>query len=289
MPNGPCAPPGPTRKPVMTSSNTSSAPAAVAARAQPARGSPASAGRGPCWRRPARRARPRGRRRTAANAASTAPSSLNGTTTVSATVALGDAGRARAARGWRRRCPRRRAGRRGGRGSSRRTSGSCRGRWRRARGAPRSSPPRCPTTRAAPSRPTRHAVADRLGQLDLARGGRAERRAVGRGALHRLDDLRVGVAEDRRAPRLHVVEVAAAVGVDEVRALAPGDEERRRRPPRRTRAPASSRRPGCAPAPGRKQVAHACFAHRALSLQALGELAGEVGEHEVGAGALDRE
>ena len=45
-------------------------------------------------------------------------------------------------------------------------------------------------------------------------------------ALHRLDDGRVRVAEDRRAPRLHVVDVAAPVGVDEVRALARRHEER---------------------------------------------------------------
>ena len=56
----------------------------------------------------------------------------------------------------------------------------------------------------------RHPRADRLDELDLARGRRAVRRAVGRGLLHGLDDLRVRVAEDRRAPRLHVVEVLAA-------------------------------------------------------------------------------
>ena len=53
----------------------------------------------------------------------------------------------------------------------------------------------------------RHARADRFGELDLTRRRRAERRAVGRRPLHRLDDRRIGVAEDRRAPRLHVVEV----------------------------------------------------------------------------------
>jgi hypothetical protein len=34
----------------------------------------------------------------------------------------------------------------------------------------------------------RDAVGDRLGELDFAWGGRAERRAVGRGAPHRVDD-----------------------------------------------------------------------------------------------------
>ncbi len=60
----------------------------------------------------------------------------------------------------------------------------------------------------------------------LARGRRAVRRAVGGGALHRLDDDGMGVPEDRRAPRLHVVEVAVAVGVEQVRALGAFDEER---------------------------------------------------------------
>ncbi len=72
----------------------------------------------------------------------------------------------------------------------------------------------------------RDPLGDGLGELDLPGGGGAEGGAGRRGALHRLDDRRVGVAEDRRAPRLDVVEVAAPVGVDEVRALAAGDEER---------------------------------------------------------------
>jgi hypothetical protein len=49
---------------------------------------------------------------------------------------------------------------------------------------------------------------DRLGELDFsARWLRRTRCPSARGALHRLDDLRVRVPEDRRAPRLHVVDV----------------------------------------------------------------------------------
>ena len=46
-------------------------------------------------------------------------------------------------------------------------------------------------------------------------------------ASTRRDDLRVRVAEDQRAPRADVVDVAVAVDVEEVRALAAVDEERR--------------------------------------------------------------
>ena len=102
----------------------------------------------------------------------------------------------------------RRAARRGARGSSPRTSRSWRGRSRRARAAPRSSRLRCPTTRAAPSRPTAPASQIASASSTSPGGRRAVRRAVGRRALHRLDDRRVRVAEDRRAPRLHVVDVA---------------------------------------------------------------------------------
>jgi hypothetical protein len=70
------------------------------------------------------------------------------------------------------------------------------------------------------------ARADRFGQLDLARRRCAEGRALGRRPLHRLDDRRVRVPEDRRAPRLHVVDVAVAVGVFQAGALTPRDEKR---------------------------------------------------------------
>ena len=64
---------------------------------------------------------------------------------------------ARATRGcpaWPGRSPPARAARRRGRGRRRRTSGACRGRWRRARAGSRSSTPRCPTRSSAACRPT---------------------------------------------------------------------------------------------------------------------------------------
>ena len=109
-----------------------------------------------------------------------------------------------------------------------------------------------------------------------------------RGALHRLDDRRIGVAEDRRAPRLHVVDVAVALGVDELRALGPVHEERRaadrvERPHRRAHA-----RRGSRPAP-RYSSSRPVTRRRQRHAEEFGDGAGEVGEHEVGAGAPDRE
>ena len=70
------------------------------------------------------------------------------------------------------------------------------------------------------------AVADAFGQNHLGLGrcpvGRAPRRRV----ADRPEHHRVGVAEDRRAPRLDVVDVTVAVDVREVGAVRLGDEER---------------------------------------------------------------
>ena len=111
------------------------------------------------------------------------------------------------------------AARRRGRGSSRRTSRSSRGRSRRGRGAPRSSPPRCPTRRAAPSRPTatRSQIASASSTSRAVGAPNDVPSAAARCTASTTAGMRV--AEDRRAPRLHVVEVLAAVGVDEVRAV----------------------------------------------------------------------
>ena len=97
----------------------------------------------------------------------------------------------------------------------------------RARGAAPTSSPRCRTTRAARARAT-------------AAGGSASRRAsisssVGapndspcaRRRLHRCDDGRMRVAERSRAPRADVVDVALAVGVPQIRALAAREKARR--------------------------------------------------------------
>jgi len=72
----------------------------------------------------------------------------------------------------------------------------------------------------------RHTRGDGLGEFDLALGRRAVRRAGGGGALDGFDNRRMRVPEDRRAPRLHVVDVAVAVGVEEVRTFRAVDEER---------------------------------------------------------------
>ena len=65
---------------------------------------------------------------------------------------------------------------------------------------------------------------DLRGQLHLTRGGGAEAGARGGGGLHRRDHLGVGVPEDQRTPRADQVDVAAAVGVEQPRALAPDHE-----------------------------------------------------------------
>ena len=126
-----------------------------------------------------------------------------------------------------------------------------------------------------------------------------------------------------RAPRLHVVDVAVALGVDQVGALAAGDEERVpadgvERPHRRVHAAgdagAGARveighaviglaviglggahvpmvRSGCGPRP----LTGSCCPPRVrgspwlTSFEELGDFVGEVGEHEVGTGTLDGE
>jgi hypothetical protein len=66
-----------------------------------------------------------------------------------------------------------------------------------------------------------------LGELALAAMRRAEGEAVDDGALHRIDDARVRVAEDQRAPRHAEIEVAVAVLVHDVRAFRLTEEDRR--------------------------------------------------------------
>ena len=287
MPKRPWAPAGPSRNPVITSSNTSSAPCSVQRRRQVLE--EAGVGRdeahvGGDRLDEHRRER---RRRWPANAASSAATSLYGTTIVSATVPGGDAGRARAGRASRRRCRRRRAARRGGRGSSRRTSGS-------------SSRPVAP--RARRTAVIAASVPDDTSRTfsTAAPAPRSPRRARPRASVGAPYDVPsaaarctastiagCGVAEDRRAPRLHVVEVAVA--------------RRCRRGTRRRPASTKNGSPPTAPnartgeftPPGmRAERALEQLVRRSLGHaheQALGDLAREVGEDEVGAGALDRE
>jgi hypothetical protein len=73
----------------------------------------------------------------------------------------------------------------------------------------------------------RDAVGDGLCEQDLALGGSAVAGAVGRGALHRVDDGRVGVAEDDGAVALHEVDVATTLDVPHEGSVGASDEVRR--------------------------------------------------------------
>ncbi len=67
-----------------------------------------------------------------------------------------------------------------------------------------------------------HPPRDLLGELDLARGRRAEARAARGGlASTAASTVGVGVAVDQRPPRADVVDVAVAVDVEELRARRP--------------------------------------------------------------------
>ena len=65
----------------------------------------------------------------------------------------------------------------------------------------------------------RHPFADRLCEQHFARRRRSVRRAVTGRVAHRLDDLRVRVAQDDRAVALHEVRVALAFDIPDVPAL----------------------------------------------------------------------
>ena len=72
----------------------------------------------------------------------------------------------------------------------------------------------------------REAIGDLGGQLDLALGGGAVAGALRGRRGDRLDDGRVGVAQDQRAPGRDPVDVGVAVGVPDAGALAALDEDR---------------------------------------------------------------
>ena len=73
----------------------------------------------------------------------------------------------------------------------------------------------------------RHRLLNEARELELERAGRAEARPLAQRLLERTDDSRMRMAENERPPGEDVVEVAVAVDVDEVRAFAALDEERR--------------------------------------------------------------
>ena len=83
-----------------------------------------------------------------------------------------------------------------------------------------------------------------LGQLGSR--SRSACRTTGRAARLRtaVDDCGMRVAENQRAPRADVVDVALAVGIPEARALRRARRSAACRRRRETRAPANSRRPG---------------------------------------------
>ncbi len=73
----------------------------------------------------------------------------------------------------------------------------------------------------------RHGFDDAFGQLHFPGRRHAERRAFRCRRLRSLDDLGTRVPEQQGSPRLHEVDVAIPVHIDEVRALASLDEQRR--------------------------------------------------------------
>ena len=65
-----------------------------------------------------------------------------------------------------------------------------------------------------------------LGHRDFGGAGRAEREAVLDRALDRASDVRVVVADDHRAPRADVVDVALAFDVEQIGTVGACGEER---------------------------------------------------------------
>ena len=204
----------------------------VARRPQPGEEPRLGRRRGPCW--PAT-----GSTTTTATASSSAGTTLYGATTVSATAAGGHAGRAgqalvghaAAARGQQRVGV---AVVAAGELDDLRPSGGAPG---QADGA--TWPPRCPTTPAAPARRRPPGAAASSASRTSPAVGRAVGGAVGGGRTDGLDDRRVGVAQDRGAVGLHVVDVAAALDVPDVRRPRPGRRSRACRRPTGRPGPAS--------------------------------------------------
>ena len=65
-----------------------------------------------------------------------------------------------------------------------------------------------------------------IGQLYFLATRSAKAETGGSGRRHRLDDVGVGVAKNQRAPRTDVVDIAVAIGVEDVAAEPPLVEER---------------------------------------------------------------
>jgi hypothetical protein len=63
-----------------------------------------------------------------------------------------------------------------------------------------------------------------FGQFDFQGSGRAEAGAAVGGLLYGGEDFRVGMAQDHRAPREHIVDVSVAIDVVEAAAFGAFDE-----------------------------------------------------------------
>ena len=83
------------------------------------------------------------------------------------------------------------------------------------------------------------ATRDRLGQLDLALGRRAETGADLERLFQGLHDGGMAMPQQQRPPRADVIDVAVAVDIEQIRAFTARDEDRVRRPRCETPAPAN--------------------------------------------------
>ena len=159
-------------------------------------------------------------------AATSASGSFQGTTTVAAVALAGTPGLA----GQRlRRQPRAGLGEQAVEVAvvgARRTSARARGRSPRGRSAAPSSSPRCPRRSSAPSprQRMRRATSSASSTSPSVGAPKLVPRAAASATACTMSRMRVPV--DQRPPRAHVVDVAVAVDVDELGALAAGDEDR---------------------------------------------------------------
>ena len=146
----------------------------------------------------------------------------------------------------------------------------------------------------------RHPRGDALGQVHFRRRGQPEDQAAAGGGDHRLLDLGMGVAEQRRSPRADVVDErrgrwrrararraaeTTAIGSQRIAAKARTGEWT---PPGVTRRARSNQVAAGAEGVRRHRCAGTAAAPRRPA-ERLGQLAGEIGDDDVGAGASQRQ
>ena len=73
----------------------------------------------------------------------------------------------------------------------------------------------------------RHQLDQQFGDLDFRFGGRDERQAVHGTVLDRAQHVGMGVAQQQRTPRTHIVDVFLVIGVPDARTFAARHEARR--------------------------------------------------------------